>query len=74
MPNNFTNSMSSEGGMDRGGHLTVAIMESCPQSGPVEDGVNHACRSYKMEKTGGSDLRWSRGERREVSCGLLTGE
>jgi hypothetical protein len=60
--------------MDRGGHLTVAIMESCPQSGPVEDGVNHACRSYKMEKTGGSDLRWSRGERREVSCGLLTGE
>jgi hypothetical protein len=52
----------------------VAIMESCPQSGPVEDGANHACRSYKMEKTGGSDLRWSRGERREVSCGLLTGE
>jgi hypothetical protein len=52
----------------------VAIMELCPQSGPVEDGVNHACKSYKNGEDRGSDLRWSRGERREVSCGLLTGE
>jgi hypothetical protein len=35
------------------GHLAVAVTESYLQSGSVEDDVDRACRSYKMEKIGG---------------------